>query len=75
MLNRERSAFVRTKLKDIINGPTIEGRSDLPIKCPRRISTERLEYSYNDGGLYYFMDKETFELILLKDQMVTRLNS
>jgi elongation factor P len=29
-----------------------------------------MEYSYNDGGLYYFMDKETFELIPLnKDQL------
>ena len=65
------AAFVRTKLKDIINGSTIERTFRPTDKMPKaHIDRKDMEYSYNDGGLYYFMDKETFELIPLnKDQL------
>ncbi|OQB14045.1 MAG: Elongation factor P [Firmicutes bacterium ADurb.Bin193] len=58
------AAFVRTRLKDIINGATVEKTFRPTDKMPKaHIERKDMEYSYNDGGLYYFMDKETFELV------------
>ena len=56
------AAFVRTKLKDIKNGGVIE-RSFRPTeKFPEaRIDRKDMQYLYEDGGLYYFMDMETYE--------------
>ena len=65
------AAFVRTKLKDIKNGGVIE-RSFRPTeKFPEaRIDRKDMQYLYNDGDLYYFMDMETFEQIPLnKDKL------
>ena len=57
------SAFVRTKLKDVINGGVVE-RTFNPSKDVLKkafIERKEVQYLYNDGGLYYFMDMETFE--------------
>lgn len=56
------AAFVRTKLKDIKNGGVIE-RSFRPTeKFPEaRIDRKDMQYLYQDGDLYYFMDNETYE--------------
>lgn len=56
------AAFVRTRLKNIITGATIE-RSFNPSDKLERAHIERkdMQYLYNDGDLYYFMDTETFE--------------
>ena len=56
------AAFVRTKLKDIKNGGVIE-RSFRPTeKFPEaRIDRKDMQYLYQDGDLYYFMDMETYE--------------
>ena len=58
------AAFVRTKLKDVINGSTVEKTFRPTDKMPKaHIERKDMEYSYNDSGLYYFMDKESFELM------------
>ncbi len=57
------SAFVRTKLKDIINGGVVE-RTFNPSKDVLKkafIDRKSVQYLYRDGDLYYFMDMETFE--------------
>ena len=58
------AAFVRTKLKDIINGSTIERTFRPTDKMPKaHIDRKDMEYSYNDGDIYYFMDQESYELV------------
>lgn len=57
------AAFVRTKLKNVITGGVVEKTFRPTEKMPKaHIERKDVEYSYNDGDLYYFMDQETFEL-------------
>lgn len=56
------AAFVRTKLKNIISGGVVEKTFRPTEKCPTaRIDRKDMQYLYNDGDLYYFMDTENFE--------------
>ena len=60
------AAFVRTKLKNIISGGVIENSFRPTEKFEEaRIDRVNMQYLYNDGDLYYFMDPETFEQISL----------
>ena len=65
------AAFVRTKLKDIKNGGVIE-RSFRPTeKFPEaRIDRKDMQYLYEDGDLYYFMDTETYDQVALNAETV-----
>ncbi len=60
------AAFVRTKMKDVITGAIVE-RSFNPTEKFENAIIERkdMEYLYNDGDLYYFMDQETYEQLPL----------
>ncbi len=60
------AAFVRTKMKNVITGAVIE-RSFSPTDKFEEAVVERkeMQYSYSDGGLYYFMDMETYDLVPL----------
>jgi elongation factor P len=65
------AAFVRTKLKNIISGAIREETFNPPEKFPlARIETKDMQYLYNDGELYYFMDTENFEQIPLNRDQV-----
>ena len=56
------AAFVRTKLKNIISGGVVEKTFRPTEKCPTaRIDRKDMQYLYNDGDLYYFMDTENYE--------------
>lgn len=56
------AAFVRTKLKNAITGAVVEKTFNPTDKFPTAYIERRdMQYLYNDGELYYFMDKETFE--------------
>ena len=58
------AAFVRTKLKNIINGGVVEKTFRPTEKFPTaRIDRVEMQYLYNDGDLYYFMDPETYDQI------------
>ncbi len=61
------AAFVRTKIKNVITGAVIE-RTFSPTDKFENAYVERkeMEYLYNDGELYYFMDNETYEQIPLE---------
>ena len=56
------AAFVRTKYKNVRTGAVVE-RSFSPTEKfeEARIDRREMQYLYNDGDLYYFMDQETFE--------------
>ena len=57
------AAFVRTKLKNVISGAVIEKTFNPTDKFENAYVERRdMEYSYNDGSLYYFMDMESYEL-------------
>ena len=56
------AAFVRTKIKNVITGAVIEKTFNPTDKMPlAHVDRKDMEYLYNDGDLYYFMDVETYE--------------
>lgn len=60
------AAFVRTKYKNILTGATREEAFNPDDKFPKaHIETKKMQYLYNDGELYYFMDPESFEQVPL----------
>ena len=70
------AALVRTKLKNIVTGQVID-KTFNPVEKFEKAHIERKEmmYLYNDSGIYYFMDNETYEQVPLnKDQVEDALN-
>ena len=58
------AAFVRTKIKNVITGAVIEKTFNPTDKFENAyIDRKEMQYSYNDGDLYYFMDMESFDMI------------
>jgi len=56
------AAFVRTKIRNLVTGSVVEKTFRPSEKMPKaHIDRKDLQYLYNDGGLYYFMDTESFE--------------
>ncbi len=56
------AAFVRTKLKNLVSGGIVERTFRPTEKMPKaHIDRKDLQYLYNDGQLYHFMDPETFD--------------
>ncbi len=63
------AAFVRTKYKDVITGATREASFNPTAKFENAVIERKdLEYLYNDGELYYFMDPESYEQIPLNQE-------
>lgn len=82
------AAFVRVKMKNIVTGATVERTFNPTDKMPKaHIERKDMQYLYNDGDLYYFMDVESFEqlpinasaignsLALVKENEVVRILS
>jgi len=82
------AAFVRTKLRNVITGAVVEKTFSPTDKYQdARIDRKEMQYLYNDGDLYYFMDTETYEQVPLgqdiigdslkfvKEEMVCKINS
>ncbi|MBQ8303382.1 MAG: elongation factor P [Clostridia bacterium] len=58
------AAFVRAKIRNVIEGTVLERTFNPNEKYPTAfVERKDMEYSYNDEGLYYFMDPESYELI------------
>ena len=65
------AAFVRTKYKNLITGAIREEAFNPSDKFPKaNIETKQMQYLYNDGELYYFMDQETFDQVPLSADLV-----
>ncbi len=65
------AAFVRAKVKNVITGGVIERTFNPSEKYElAHIEHKPMQYLYNDGELYYFMDQETFEQIPLNHSQV-----
>ena len=65
------AAFVRTKIRNVITGAVTERTFNPTEKFPTAfIERKDMEYLYNDGDLYYFMDNETYEQMPLTHEQV-----
>ena len=58
------AAFVRTKIRNVISGAVVEKTFNPTDKFPTAfIERKDMDYLYNDGDLYYFMDQESYETV------------
>ena len=58
------AAFVRTKMRNVITGGVTETSFNPTAKFEQAFVERReMQYSYNDGDLYHFMDMETFDMM------------
>ena len=65
------AAFVRTKLKNVINGSVLEKTFNPSEKLQgAEIEKRDMQYLYSDEDLYYFMDNETYEQIPLNKEQI-----
>jgi translation elongation factor P len=65
------AAFVRTKLKNITSGGVVEKTFRPTEKVPKaHIDRKEMQYLYNDGELFYFMDNDTYEQISINSSDV-----
>ena len=56
------AAFVRTKMKNVITGAVTETSFNPTAKFENAtVDRRNMEFLYEDSGLYYFMDPETFD--------------
>ncbi len=65
------AAFVRTKIRNVITGAVVEKTFSPTEKFPTAyVERKDMQYLYNDGDLYYFMDNETYENVPInKDKL------
>ncbi|MCQ2552399.1 MAG: elongation factor P [Clostridia bacterium] len=65
------AAFVRTKYRNILTGATREEAFNPNDKFDQAvIETKQMQYLYNDGDLFYFMDPESYEQVPLAKDLV-----
>ncbi len=65
-IKMKRTALVRLKLRDVIGGHTTERTFQSDEKFVRaRLDFRSMQYLYDDGDLYYFMDQENYEQLPL----------
>ncbi|KMZ55380.1 elongation factor P [Dorea sp. D27] len=65
------AAFVRTKMKNIINGGVVEKTFRPTEKFEQaHIDRKEMQYLYSDSDLFYFMDVETYDQIAVNAETV-----
>ena len=66
------AAFVRTKIRNVIEGSVVERTFNPTEKFPTAfVERKDMEYSYSDGDLYYFMDTETWEQVPINKDILS----
>lgn len=66
------NTFMRTKLKDVVDGRVLERRFNIGEKLEDvRVERRPYQYLYADGGDDIFMNQETFEQIPISKELVT----
>lgn len=64
------AAFIRLKIRNVLNGSSKDVTINPNDKYPQVIiETKEMQYLYNDGELYYFMDPETYEQLPLEKSL------
>jgi elongation factor P len=67
----KRTALAKVKLRDLNAGHIVERSFQSDEKLTRaRLDVRQMQYLYNDGGLYYFMDQENFEQMPLTEKQL-----
>ena len=75
------AAFVRTKLKNVITGQTLEKTFNPSEKVEEaQVTVQEMQFLYSEGDMYTFMDTTTYEQIeetlpYLKDNMLVKVLS
>jgi len=65
------AAFVRTKIKNVVTGATVERTFNPTDKMPKaQIDRKDMQYLYNDDDLYYFMDVQSYEQIPINKETI-----
>ena len=65
------AAFVRTKMRNVETGAVTETSFNPTAKFDEAfVERKDMEYSYNDGDLYYFMDMETYDMLPISKDML-----
>lgn len=65
------AAFVRTKIRSVLTGVTKDVTFNPTERYARaNIETREMQYLYNDGSLYYFMDPDTYEQLPIDKEVV-----
>ncbi|GLB30356.1 elongation factor P [Lacrimispora amygdalina] len=65
------AAFVRTKIKDVVNGGVVERTFRPTEKFPQaRIDRVDMQYLYADGDLHNFMDTSSYEQVALSNDVI-----
>lgn len=65
------SAFVRVKMRNVISGAVVETTFNPSDKFPSAfVERKKMNYSYDDDTLYYFMDEETYEMVPIDKSVV-----
>ncbi len=65
------AAFVRTKTRNVITGAVLEKTFNPTEKFPEAvIERKEMQYLYNDGELYYFMDMTTYDQVPIEEAKV-----
>ena len=65
------TALARVKLRDITAGHIVERSFQSSDKLVRaRLDSQSMQYLYNDGDLYYFMDEKTYEQITVTSEQL-----
>ena len=66
------NTFMRTKIKDVVNGRVIERRFNIGEKLEDvRVERRPFQYLYQEGTEYIFMNNETFEQIPIDKDLIT----
>ncbi|WP_054953658.1 elongation factor P [Flaviflexus massiliensis] len=64
-------AFVRTKLKNVLSGKTVDRTLNAGVKVETATIDRRdMQYLYNDGTDYVFMDLETYDQLTISPEIV-----
>lgn len=66
------AAFVRTKIRNVITGSVVDRTFNPTEKFPTAfVERKDMQYLYQDGNLYYFMDNETYENVPINADKMT----
>jgi elongation factor P len=67
-------AVVRTKLKNVLSGKTVDKTFNADVKVETaNVDKRSMTYLYNDGSSYVFMDSETYDQVHVSEDVVAEV--
>lgn len=66
------NTFMRTKLKDVVDGRVLERRFNIGEKLEDvRVERRPYQFSYSEGDQYHFLNQETWDDVIIDKNMIT----